>query len=201
MNIRLLIAGGALAVVASMPVLAHPVTYTGILSELTEVTHLNPLSLGTGTVTVIFDDDNFTMDVSTSFSGLTGTTTASHIHCCTPVSEVGTAGVATPVPSFPGFPLGVKSGNYSQLFDMTQASSWNAAFITANGGTVASAFSAFATGLSTGRAYLNIHTSAVGGGEIRAFLTPAPVPVPASVGLLASGLVAFGRVLRRQRTA
>ena len=74
------------------------------------------------------------MTVQASFSGLTGNTTASHIHAATAIAGVGNAGVATTVPTFPGFPTGVKTGSYLNTFDMTQASSYNPSYITANGG-------------------------------------------------------------------
>ena len=64
-------------------------------------------------------------------------------------------------PTFSGFPLGVTSGSFMQTFDMTQASSYNPAFVTANGGTVAGAEAALLAGLHAGTAYLNIHTSMV----------------------------------------
>jgi hypothetical protein len=66
--------------------------------------------------------------VSDTFSGLLGTTTSSHIQCCTASPGVGNAGVATETPSFPGFPLGVTSGSYSMNFDMTLGSTWNPRF-------------------------------------------------------------------------
>lgn len=200
MDIRQGIIAGLLALSASLPVAAHPVTFGGTLSNLGEPAPAN-LSVGTGQVSVIFDDDAFTMTVNASFSGLTGTTTASHIHCCTSVAGAGNAGVATQVPSFSGFPLGVTSGSFSQSLDLTQASSWNPAFVAANGGSLASAFAAFATGLFNGKAYFNVHTSFVGGGEIRAFLAPAPVPVPASIALMASGLLGLLAMLRQRRAA
>src|SRR5690348_7217220 len=106
---------------------AHPVTYIGTLSNLGEPAAAAS-SLGTGTVNIVFDDDAFTMKVDVTFSGMSGNSTASHIHCCTALAGTGSAGVATPVPTFPGFPLGVTSGSYSQTFDLTQASSWNPAF-------------------------------------------------------------------------
>ena len=69
------------------------------------------------------------MTVNVTFSGLTTATTAAHIHCC--VAPPGNAGVATTTPTFPGFPLGVTAGTYSQTFDMTAPASYNPAFVTA----------------------------------------------------------------------
>ena len=151
-------------------------------------------SPGTGTATLTFDTTLNTMRLQASFSGLVGTTTASHIHAATALPGVGTAGVATQTQSFVGFPLGVSSGSMDQTYDMTLASTWNAAYITANGGTPASAAAAFMSAVDTGRAYLNIHTSFVGSGEIRGFW--APVPTPGVLGLAGvAGLV----VARRRR--
>jgi len=148
---------------AGAPASAHPITFLGTLSNAGEAPPAN-LSTGTGFASILLDDDTFTWTVHVTFSGLTGTTTASHIHCCTATAGSGNAGVATPVPTFPDFPLGVTAGTYDHTFDMTQASSWNPAFITANGGTIASAFAAFSTGLNGGKTYLNIHSSFATGG-------------------------------------
>ena len=116
-------------------------------------------SPGTGTASVTWDDVTHTMTVYAMFSGLTGTTTASHIHCCvSPMAVTPTAGVATMVPTFSGFPLGVTSGSFTQSFDMTDASSYNPGFVTANG-SVAGAEAALLAGLHAGTTYLNIHTS------------------------------------------
>jgi len=152
-------------------------------------------SPGTGQALATFDFDLATLRVQVSFSGLLGTTTASHIHCCTASPGVGTANVATPVPSFPGFPLGVTSGTYDHIFDMTLASSYNPAFITAEGGTIAGAFNALAFGLESGTAYLNIHTDVSPGGEIRGFLHA--VPEAQTIALVAIGIAALA--LRRRR--
>ncbi len=111
-------------------------------------------------------------------------------------------------PTFAGFPLGVTSGTYDAVFDTTLASTWNAAFVTANGGTPAGAEAALAAGIAAGQAYLNIHTSSFAGGEIRGFLALQPpaalnVPTLSSAGLaLAAGLLGlFGAaVLRRRRS-
>jgi hypothetical protein len=120
-------------------------------------------SPGTGTAVVTVDVLSVTMTVQVSFSGLTGTTTASHIHAPTPAPFTSTAGVATTTPTFAGFPLGVTSGTYSITLDMSLASSYNPAFITANGGTPLSAFAALVIAINSGRAYLNIHTSTFAG--------------------------------------
>lgn len=129
-------------------------------------------STGIGATELDIDDVALTMRVVVDFTGLVGTTTASHIHAPTTVAGTGTAGVATTTPTFTGFPLGVTSGHYDYTYDLTQASSYNPAFVTANGGTVASAMPVLLQAIADGKAYLNIHSSVYGGGEIRGFLQP-----------------------------
>jgi hypothetical protein len=174
------------------------IVYTATLTGLAEAPAND--SSGTGFATVEYDPAAHTLRVDVLFSGLTGNTTASHIHCCVSPSAVPpTAVVATTTPSFAGFPLGVTSGTYDNTLDLTQASSFNAAFVTANGGTPASAEAVLADGLANGHAYLNIHTSMFTGGEIRGFL--APVPIPAAVWLFGSGLLGLMGIVRRKKTA
>jgi len=168
------------------------ITYIASLSGPAESPPNN--STGVGFATAIIDTATHTLTVSATFSALTSSTSASHIHCCTTDPFTGTAGVATQTPSFTGFPLGVTSGTFGPMtFDLTQASSWNSAFITANGGTPASAETALAGGLAAGKAYYNIHTSDFPNGEIRGFLR---VPEPATLillGLGLTGVIALGR--------
>jgi len=155
-------------------------------------------SPGIGTATFSYDSVLHTFDISANFSGLTGTTTAAHIHGATASPGAGTAGVATQTPTFTGFPLGVTSGTYTHTFDLTLTSSFNASFVTANGGTAASAETALINAITAGRAYLNIHTTAFGGGEIRGFLTPVPEPgeTCVAVGAVLAGFAAFRRYRR-----
>jgi CHRD domain len=131
-------------------------------------------SLGTGSVRAIFDASANTMRLIVNYSGLTGNATVAHIHCCTLNPLAATAGVATQTPTFTGFPSGNTFGNYDNTFDMTANGSYNAAFITSNGGTTASALAALLAGIATGRAYFNLHSSSFGGGEIRGFLALEP---------------------------
>ena len=153
-------------------------------------------SPGTGFGTVDYDSLLHTMHLHLTFSGLLGTTTASHIHSATLNPFSGTAGVATTTPTFAGFPLGVTSGTYDNTLDLTQSSSWNPSFITANGGTTATAESALASSMLAGTAYWNVHTTSFSGGEIRGFLLL--VPEPSAVALVALGGVgAFGWLRRR----
>lgn len=154
---------------------------------------------GTGWARATFDTDAFTMHVEAEFSGLTGTTTVAHIHCCTAAPETGTVGVATYPGTFPGFPVGVNAGSYdSPVFDMTQTSSYTAGFINNfGGGTAAGAFAALLAGLDAGRGYFNVHSTRFPGGEIRGFLRP--VPEPGALVLLGLGLLAVAVTLRSRR--
>lgn len=151
----------------------------------------NPVnaSPGIGSATITTNTTLNTLRIQASFSGLTGTTTAAHIHAAASmVPFTGVAGVAVHTPSLTGFPLGVTNGTYDNTFDMTLASSYTSGFITANGGTTASAFAALINYFNQGRAYLNLHTSTFGGGEIRGVL-----PTPGAAAVLAMGGLVVGR--------
>lgn len=176
---------------------ASQITLSGILSAANE----NPAnsSLGTGSVLAIVDTVALTINLTVSFSGLTGGDTAAHIHCCVP--QGGNTGVATAVPVLPAFPQNVTSGSFSnQTFSLLDAAFYNPAFITNNGGSAATAEPVFLNGLLAGQTYFNIHTAANPGGEIRAFLLPAvTAPEPSTMILMSVGLVALLFRHRRSR--
>jgi CHRD domain/PEP-CTERM motif len=180
----------ALATQASAAILIYDAALSGPAESPPNV------SPGTGFAEVTINDIADTMRVQVTFSGLLAPTTASHIHCCTALPGTGTAGVATTVPTFTGFPLGVTSGTYDQTFDMTQATSYNPAFVTANGGTPSTAFVALLSGLNAGDAYLNIHTTTSPNGEIRGFLHA--VPEPSTWAMMILGFAGIGFMAYRR---
>lgn len=167
---------------------AVPTVFQTVLSGANEAPA--NASTASGLATVTYDSALHSLFVAITFAGLSTPASAGHIHCCTtPGSNIG---VAVP---FSGLPSAL-SGNYSQAFDLTLAATYTAAFVTANGGTAATAESALATGLAAGRAYANLHDSVFPGGEIRGFLQP--VPEPTTSALLLAGLGVLGAVARRR---
>jgi hypothetical protein len=159
-----------------------------------------------GAVFAVLDPTEKTLQINAAFFGLTSNDTAAHIHCCAPLGT--NAGVATMVPAFTGFPLGVTQGLFmSPVFDLSQASFYNPAFVTLQG-SLAAAETSFINGLENGLTYFNIHTANNPGGEIRgqllsigAVAVPGPIVGAGLPGLVAAcvGLLALAR--RRRRLA
>lgn len=154
---------------------------------------------GSGSVLLSFDTDTHDLTIDLSFSGLSAATTAAHIHCCTAAPRAGTALVVIDSPSLLDFPLGVTSGTYLHIFDLDDPLNFTPDFVTANGGTAAGATARLLAALDGGQAYLNIHTSAFRGGEIRGF--PSLVAEPTSAALLVLALaVSLGLRSRVERS-
>src|SRR5216683_3131497 len=188
----------AIATALMLPVpaaYAIPMTFGTILSGANEVPPV--ASPGAGTAVVVLDPTAQTLQVIASFFGLTTPDTAAHIHCCAPLGT--NAGVATTVPAFQGFPLGVTQGVYlSPVFDLTQPLIYNPAFVTMQGG-LSQAEAALIAGIENGMTYLNIHTIAFPGGEIRSQLETVPAAVPEPTTLLLWGSTVAGLALARRR--
>ena len=89
------LAAALLTCAVALPVAAHESVYFADLSGPNEAPP--NASPGTGWARVTIDFDLVTMHVEASFSGLLGTTTASHIHCCTAAPDSGTLRAATPM--------------------------------------------------------------------------------------------------------
>ena len=129
-------------------------------------------SPGSGFARVTFDGVN-SMQLELNFDSLSGLTTAAHIHAPTDIPGTGVSGLA--MPALTGFPLNVTFGTYSNAFDMALSSSSDSVFLAANGSPETASID-LQNAAADGKAYLNIHTSAFPGGEIRGFLTPITDP-------------------------
>lgn len=188
---------GTLGFLLCMSTAAFAQVFTATLDGSQESPSVSTAGTGAGTAT--FDPMTNMLTVDVSFSGLTGNTTNSHIHCCFSDPPSRNAGVAVGfVPT--GFPLGVTSGTYNATFDLLNSSIYTTAFLNDfGGGTAAGARDALLAGMTDGTAYFNIHTSSFGGGEIRGDITQ--VPEPSTLTLLGVGgaAIAWGALRRRRR--
>lgn len=146
-------------------------------------------SPATGSATFDYDTVTHSLTMSISFSGLVGTTTVAHIHADTAVAGTGTAGVAS---GLVGWTTGLQSGSYTSTINMLSTATYGSSYLAAHGGTAASAETDLLSAMSIGKAYLNLHSTAYPGGEIRGFIYQVPAP-----GMLS--LVGMCGLLTRRR--
>jgi hypothetical protein len=151
-RLALVIAALALIAVPSSVLAVDPAqpAYGGPLSGAQEVPGVVTTATGQGTAVVSADGSTITYIIT--YSGLSGTVNASHIH-------TGAAGVAGPVI------LPITPGPSPMTGTLTAAN-----FVAAGGIT---SFAQAVAALRAGTTYFNLHTTANPGGEIRGQILPA----------------------------
>lgn len=188
MKMRTVLFGCLLAIVAAAPAQASLIVFHTSLDGATETPPV--VTPATGNALVTFDTVMNTLLVELNWVGLIGgPAAAGHIHCC--IAPGNNIGVTVPFPMLPS----AASGSYVHLFNLLDVTTYTAAFVTANGGTAASAEAALIAGIKGGLAYVNLHNARFGGGEIRGFL----IPEPATLALLFAGIGGGMAVMRRRR--
>jgi hypothetical protein len=170
---------------------ASPDINRAVLSGGAEV----PPNTSPGASVTTVEIDGMTLRVDVPFSDLVANTTMSHIHCCTSAPLTGVAPIALP---FTNFPTGVRAGQYTNSFDLTQSATFDPTFLSTHGNTAGSASTALLNGIAANEAYVNIHTERYPAGEIRGFLVAAPIPEPATWAMLGLGLAGLGFAARRK---
>jgi len=171
---------------------------------------------GTGNATVFFNETAKTIRVQFSYAGLTGNPTNGHIHAASsavpytfanpnPTVALG-FGVGSGAPGYSSSPPG-PSGSYDRTFDVSALTfalpappTWSSGFRTNHAGLTIDQLNAkFVEYMNTGKAYINLHTSANGNGEIGGFFTVV-TPEPGHWALLASGFaISVGRAWKKKR--
>ncbi len=140
---RLLASTALIAALALAPLAASAATMT-FHATMDGASEVPPTtSAGTGTVTATLDPDSDKLDYTVTFSGLTGPATMAHIHG--PAAPGANAGVVVPLGMAPTSPI-----TGSKMLTAAQVDE-----------------------LKAGKMYVNVHTAAHPGGEIRGQLTAA----------------------------
>lgn len=170
---------------------------------------------GTGNATVFFNETAKTIRVQFSYAGLSGNPTTGHIHAASsatpyayppsgnPSTALGFGPTTNPGWSVSSTSPGSASGSYDRTFNVSTLGSttgWANPFKTDHPGLGIDQLNAkFVEYMNSGRAYINIHTSANGTGEIGGFFTVV-TPEPGHWALLAGGFaITAGRAWKKKR--
>lgn len=183
----------ALALAASALALAPATQGADIYRAVASGPSVSPPNRSPGESIATLEVDGSLLRADVPFRDLLAGTTVAHIHCCT--TEAFT-GVAPPAISLTDFPMMVTAGDYTHTFDLSDATVWDPAFLSQFGGTPSSAGAALLAGMNANQAYLNIHTTEYPNGEIRGFVVSAPIPEPATWGMLGVGLAGLALMAR-----
>ncbi len=175
------------ALALAIPAHADTITYTATLLGSNEV----PPTGSPATGFAVFTLSGNLLSINESWSGLSAPASAAHIHCCGPigVNEI----VAVPFTPFPN----TTSGTFMATVDLTLAATYNAAFITQEGGNVGLAEAGLIAALNSGNTYANIHDTNFPGGEIRGQIAQV-TPEPSTLLLFGTGLIATMQVVRKR---
>lgn len=170
---------------------AAPVYYRAVASgPAEEIPNGSP-----GSSVSAFEIDDLTLVAEVPFRDLSSPTISAHIHCCTVDPFRGVAPIAI---GLVDFPLQVTAGEYAWSFDLGDPAVYDPAFLAANGGTPQLASGALINAFNGNQAYINIHTVQYPAGEIRGFAVAAPIPEPATWGMMGMGLGVLALLARRR---
>lgn len=185
----------ALALAAATAALAPAAQGADIYRAVSSGALESPPNASPGSSVATVEVDGTLLRAEVPFRDLLGPTTAAHIHCCTTEAFTGVAPVAVPLVEFP---TGLTAGEYRYTFDATDAAIYDPAFLASFGGTAAAAATGLLEAMAANQAYINIHTAEYPNGEIRGFVVAAPIPEPATWGMLGVGLAGLALMARRR---
>lgn len=190
------LAAAALVALAAAPMAANAVVYqfNATLSAANELHAVN--SPATGLATLSYDTADNTYDFSMAVFDLTATASAFHIHGAATATETATVRIGLDASPFVNLKVGgtllVGGNNVTAPASIpaTPSSATNAGHPSMS----------FLQMLQGGLAYVNVHTSNFGAGEVRGqLLQVAVVPEPGTYALMLGGIAAIGLLARRRR--